>query len=163
MTLIHASLTTTVPFALISSYSTAFELKHALTLSQVTRLFVDAKYLPLVIPVAQEIGFDLNRIFVGTGKASGRRSINDLVNHVRSKSLPFIGIKPAKKSTLAYLVFSSGTSGLPKGLPRCYLRRVSSYSFELPAVMISHGNLIYSLAQAAVVGMTTLAVYTVCT
>ncbi|KAF6747808.1 amp dependent CoA ligase [Ephemerocybe angulata] len=140
--LIHASLAIATPFALISSYSTPFELKHALTLSQATHLVVDAKFLPTLIPVAQEIGFDLNRIFIAAGTAPGRRSLDDLVNNVRSKAIPFVGIKPAKKDTLAYLVFSSGTSGLPK------------------AVMISHGNIVYSLYQVAVVAQAMLQVHT---
>ncbi|KAG2009620.1 AMP dependent CoA ligase [Coprinopsis cinerea AmutBmut pab1-1] len=140
--LIHANIALTTPFALISSYSTPFELKHALTLSKATALFVDAKFLPIVLPVAKEVGMDLNRIYVGTGQAAGRKNIDDLIDGVRARSLPFIGAKPAKENTLAYLVFSSGTSGLPK------------------AVMISHGNLIYSLGQAIVMGTVTAEVYT---
>ncbi|TFK27568.1 amp dependent CoA ligase [Coprinopsis marcescibilis] len=140
--LLQACIIITTPFALISSYSTAFELKHALTLSKATSLFVDAKFLPIVLPVAKEVGMDLSRIFVGRGNAPGRKSIVDLVNDVRAKSVPFIGIRPATKDTLAYLVFSSGTSGLPK------------------AVMISHGNLIYSIGQAAVMGQINAQVYT---
>ena len=92
-------------------------MKHALTLSKATSLFVDAKFLPLVLPVAKEVGIDSSRIFCGRGKASGRKNIERFISDVRSKSLPFAGARPANKDTLAYLVFSSGTSGLPKGEP----------------------------------------------
>lgn len=64
--LVHSCLMITTPFALISSYSTPFELKHALTLSKATSLFVDAKFLPAVLPVAKEVGLPLNKIFVLT-------------------------------------------------------------------------------------------------
>ncbi|KAH6912657.1 amp dependent CoA ligase [Coprinopsis sp. MPI-PUGE-AT-0042] len=142
ISLIHACIAMTTPLAFISSYSTPFELKHALTLSKATSLFVDAKFLPMVIPVAREVGISPSKIYVGRGQVSGRKNIQDLIRNVRSKSLTFPGARPAKKDTLAYLVFSSGTSGLPK------------------AVMISHGNLIYSLGQAVVVATVTQQVYT---
>jgi acyl-CoA synthetase (AMP-forming)/AMP-acid ligase II len=105
-----------VPFTLISSYSTAFELKHALTLSKPTRLFVDAKFLKNVLSVAKEIGMDLNKIhLIKGGEAEGRRSIRSIIRDVRNKQIPPVDIRPAAKDTLAYLIFSSGTSGLPKG------------------------------------------------
>lgn len=140
--LVHSCLMITTPFALISSYSTPFELKHALTLSKATSLFVDAKFLPAVLPVAKEVGLPLNKIFVLTGRAKGRKSLSDLVKDVRAKSIPTVAVRQANKDTLAYLVFSSGTSGLPK------------------AVMISHGNLTYSLGQAIVVQQAVAEVYT---
>jgi acyl-CoA synthetase (AMP-forming)/AMP-acid ligase II len=103
------------PFALISSYSTPFELKHALTLSKATSLFVDAKFLPAVLHVAKEVGVPLNKVFVLAGHMKGRKSLSDLVKYVKAKSMPTVAVRQAKKDTLAYLVFSSGTSGLPKG------------------------------------------------
>ena len=105
----------TTPFALISSYSTPFELKHALTLVKATSLFIDAKFLPAVLPVAKEVGLPLDKIFVLIGHAKGRKSLSDLVKNVKAKSIPTVAVRQANKDTLAYLVFSSGTSGLPKG------------------------------------------------
>jgi len=131
-----------MPFALISSYSTPFELKHALTLSKATRLFVDAKFLKNVLPVAKEIGMDLNKIHLIKGEAEGRRNIRRIIRDARNMKIPPVHIRPATKDTLAYLIFSSGTSGLPK------------------AVMISHGNLSYSIGQAIVVSKAQAEVYT---
>ena len=91
-------------------------MKHFLKLSQVASIFVDSKFLPVLLPAAQEVGLDASKIYIGNGSAPGRRTIHELISHVLTKSIPFVGIKPAKKDTLAYLVFSSGTSGLPKGL-----------------------------------------------
>jgi len=105
----------TTPFALISSYSTPFELKHALTLSKATSLFVDTKFLPAVLPAAKEVDLPLNKIFVLTGHAKGRKSLSDLVKDVKAKSIPTVAVRQANKDTLAYFVFSSGTTGLPKG------------------------------------------------
>ena len=104
-----------MPFVPISSFSTAFELKHALTLSKATRLFVDAKFLKNVLSVAKEVGIDLNKIHLIKGEAEGRRSIRSIIRDVRNKQIPPVDIRPAGKDTLAYLIFSSGTSGLPKG------------------------------------------------
>jgi acyl-CoA synthetase (AMP-forming)/AMP-acid ligase II len=140
--LVHSCLMIATPFALISSYSTPFELKHALTLSKATSLFVDAKFLPAVLHVAKEVGLPLNKVFVLAGHMKGRKSLSDLVKYVKAKSMPTVAARQAKKDTLAYLVFSSGTSGLPK------------------AVMISPGNIIYSLAQALVVQQAVAKVYT---
>ena len=111
----HSCIFITIPFVPISSYSTAFELKHALTLTKVTRLFVDAKFLKNVLPVAKEIGMDLDRIYLMKGKVEGRRSIRSIINDTRNKQIPPVDVRPASKDTLAYLIFSSGTSGLPKG------------------------------------------------
>lgn len=119
----HACVRLATPFAPISSYSTPFELKHSLGLSKVTRLFVDAKYLKTVVPVAKELGIDQDHIYVLKGNVEGKKSLWSIIKDVRSKQIPPVDIRTATKDTLAYLVFSSGTSGLPKG-----------YLFILPGV-----------------------------
>lgn len=157
--LVHACLFIATPFALLSSYSTPFEFKHALTLSKATRLFVNSKLLPVVIPVAKEVGFPLEKIYILEGHAKGRRTFSGMINEVRYKAISPVSVRPVKNDTLAYLVFSSGTSGLPKGTE---ILLIKSDSFDSHvAVMISHGNLSYSLAQMIVVQRCVAEVYTV--
>ena len=161
----HSCIFLTIPFAPISSYSTPFELKHALTLSKVTRLFVDPKFLKNVLSVAKEIGMDLNKIYLIKGEAEGRKSIRSIIRDARNKQIPPVDVRPATKNTLAYLIFSSGTSGLPKG------KIISSHLLLLPllflieytpAVMISHGNMNSSTSQSIIINMVHSEVYTVC-
>jgi long-subunit acyl-CoA synthetase (AMP-forming) len=83
-------------------------IQNALNLTKVTRLFVDEKFLTMVLPVAKERGIDLHHIYVMKGNA-------EVIGDVRKKRIPPVGIRTATKDTLAYLVFSSGTSGPPKG------------------------------------------------
>jgi acyl-CoA synthetase (AMP-forming)/AMP-acid ligase II len=116
--LLHSLLAITVPFAMISAYSTPLEFKHAVTLSQATRVFVSLSLLPLALTS----GLPDDRIYVLEGHAEGRLSYEDLVNRARHNRIPRLPIKHATRDTLAYLVFSSGTSGLPKGV---YLRYCS--------------------------------------
>ncbi|KAF5377817.1 hypothetical protein D9615_006732 [Tricholomella constricta] len=142
ITILHSLLAITTPFALISSYSTPFELKHALELSKATMLFVNARLLPLVLPVAKKVGIPSSKIFVLEGRAKGRKSFSDLIETAQTRKIPAVAPRDANKDTLAYLIFSSGTSGLPK------------------AVMISHGNIIYSIGQSVVVGTAIAQVYT---
>ena len=111
----HASIRLATPFTPISSYSTPFELKHALNLSKATRLFVDEKFLPTVVPVATELGIDPNRIYLMKGISDGRKSLWSIIEDVRRNRISRVDVRTATKNTLAYLVFSSGTSGLPKG------------------------------------------------
>ncbi|KAG5642539.1 hypothetical protein DXG03_002577 [Asterophora parasitica] len=140
--ILHSLLAITTPFALISSYSTPFELKHALELSKATVLFVDANLLPLVLPVAKKVGIPSSKIFVLEGHAKGRKNFGDLIEDAHTRKIPAVAPREARKDTLAYLIFSSGTSGLPK------------------AVMISHGNIIYTVGQSIVIGAANAEVYT---
>jgi long-subunit acyl-CoA synthetase (AMP-forming) len=48
-------------------------------------------------------------------KANKLKRFRGIIQDVRKRKVPTVGIRPAGKDTLAYLVFSSGTSGLPKG------------------------------------------------
>ncbi|KAH7915464.1 hypothetical protein BJ138DRAFT_1176554 [Hygrophoropsis aurantiaca] len=128
ITLVHSCLMLTVPFTLFSSYSTPYEFKHAVTLSQATRIFVSESLLPLALTS----GLPNDRIYLLEGNVKGRLNFDDLICRVRKTGIPRIPIQEAKRDTLAYLIFSSGTSGLPK------------------AVMISHGNLNNSLLQVVV-------------
>jgi hypothetical protein len=114
--MVHSLLAIVVPFSLLSSYSTAFELEHALRLSHVTRLFVGPKLVPLALRTANIVGIPQSRIYVFGGRLKGKLSFDDLVDNVRTHHIPRIDVRPAFLDTLAYLVFSSGTSGLPKGL-----------------------------------------------
>nr|GAT49526.1 predicted protein [Mycena chlorophos] len=129
----------TIPYALISSYSTRRELVHALKLTKATRLFVDARLLKNVLSAIQDkdVRITAEQVYVLAGPApSGRVSLADLIEGVKRRKAPLEGTRPAKKDTLAYLIMSSGTSGLPK------------------AVMISHGNLFASAMQALVMHTT---------
>ncbi|KAL0574266.1 hypothetical protein V5O48_007695, partial [Marasmius crinis-equi] len=138
--LVNSLLAGTTPYALISAYSTRFELLHALKLTRLTRLFVQAKHLPLVISAAKEVGISPDRIYVMGSEqenVDGHRTLAGLIANVQRRGTPSVGVRMVKFSSLAYLIFSSGTSGLPK------------------AVMITHGSLAASLLQLATIGMST--------
>ena len=68
------------------------------------------------MPVATELGIDPNHIYVMKGSSNGRKSIRSIIEDVRRKKISRVEVRAATKNTLAYLVLSSGTSGLPKGI-----------------------------------------------
>ena len=115
----HSLLAITTPFALLSSYATRFELIHALRLSKATRLFVHPKLLPLVLPAAKEVGISSRKVYVLGAHVRGRQSFSEMIDHAETHDIPVVPARPARKDTLAYLIFSSGTSGLPKGARYC--------------------------------------------
>jgi long-subunit acyl-CoA synthetase (AMP-forming) len=131
ITLVHALLKSAIPFALISSHSTLFELTHALSKAGVTHLFVEPSRLPNAKRACKEKRVNqtlkANNIFFiekGRPDRDDRLSVESLVQAGRKKSarlnggasdMPTFKATPATRNTLAYLVFSSGTSGLPKG------------------------------------------------
>ena len=85
--------------------------------------------------VAKEAGFpESDGIFILEGKVKGKRSFDDLVCSVGEPAKGYA--KPVGGDALAYLTFSSGTTGPPKG-------RVFSYFFTkhicviLPVLTIS--------------------------
>jgi acyl-CoA synthetase (AMP-forming)/AMP-acid ligase II len=112
---VHACLYIATPFALISALSKPFELKHALKLSKATCLFVDEKLLSAVLPIAKGLGISSMKIFPMSGHVSGRRSFSQLIDETRRRRADIIPVRSVRKDTLAYLIFSSGTTGLPKG------------------------------------------------
>jgi len=129
--LIHSLLVITVPFALFSSYSTAYEFKHTSSLAQPTRIFTS----PSLLPLALTSGLPADRIYLLEGENKGHTSYDQLVSSVRTNGIPRLPVRHATKDTLAYMVFSSGTSGLPK------------------VVMLSQGNITYALLGMIVYAM----------
>lgn len=134
ITLVHCLLGITTPFSPISSYSTPFELKHALELVKCTRIFVSAQALPVVMPLATKLGIPSSKIYVLGEEVKGRKTFAELIAVAQRKKIPTVTARPATKSTLAFLIFSSGTTGLPK------------------AVMISQGNIAYTIMQTSILG-----------
>jgi len=54
-----------------------------------------------------------------TGVSKKLKAFRGIIQDVKKKKIPLVDIRPEGKDTLAYLVFSNGTSGLPKG-PHIY-------------------------------------------
>lgn len=118
MVLVHSLLAITTPFALFSSHATPREMLHSLAKAKVTHVFVHASFLSRFLPVSRDIGFPVERIYILEGEdrtGLNRPSFGQLIQNVRSNKIPREPVRAAGKDTLAYLVFSSGTSGLPKG------------------------------------------------
>lgn len=103
------------PFALLSMFATVYELTHALRLSKSTHMLVHAELLPKALAAAKEVGLPEDRIYILDGKVEGKPNLEDLRQAIQKRNVPQLPVKPAHRKTLAYLVFSSGTSGLPKG------------------------------------------------
>lgn len=104
-----------VPFALLPAFSTPSETTALLRLAKVTRIFVSPRLLSLARTAAKELGLADDRIYVLHGRGDGRKTLPDLINDARANKIPSVATRAVNKDTLAYLVFSSGTSGLPKG------------------------------------------------
>ncbi|OAX33939.1 acetyl-CoA synthetase-like protein [Rhizopogon vinicolor AM-OR11-026] len=120
ITLIHSLLVITVPFVLFSFYATPYEFENANSLAQPTRIFAS---LPA------------DRIYLLEGENEGYTSYDQLVSSVRKNGIPRIPVRHATKDTLAYMLFSSGTSGLHK------------------VVMLSHGNITHAVLGMMVYGI----------
>ena len=117
MVLIIALLKIAVPLSLISCYATSFELRHALSLTQVTRLFVAPQYLSRVSPITAELGIPSHEIYLMNEDISGQVSVESLIRRAKEKQIPEEQVRIVPKDTIGYLVTSSGTTGLPKGSP----------------------------------------------
>ena len=97
MTLVHALVRLATPFAPISAYSTTFELKYALNLTKSTRLFVDEKFLPKVLPVATELGIDPNHIYFIKGNSKCRKSFWSIIEDLRRNKISRVDTRTATK------------------------------------------------------------------
>ncbi|CAE6461399.1 unnamed protein product [Rhizoctonia solani] len=130
---VFALLQTTIPLALLNSHSTAPELAHQLKLARVDHVVVGPSSVSVLKQALQIAGLRNVEMTIveGCGKhaRAGELSLQRLIDRTKKRGVQPAGITDAKRDTLAYLVFSSGTSGLPK------------------AVMISHGNLNACYAQ----------------
>ena len=114
MALIHSLLAAGIPFALFPASPTPYELKNLAEVSKVGKVFTSPRNFENARIVAKEAGFsELDGIFILEGKVQGKRSFDDLVRSVKEPAKDYA--KPVNKDALAYLVFSSGTTGPPKG------------------------------------------------
>ncbi|KAG0708433.1 hypothetical protein DFH29DRAFT_870962 [Suillus ampliporus] len=147
--LIHSLLVITVPFALFSSYSTPYEFKHANSLAQATRIFAS----PSLLPLALTSGLPADRIYLLEGENNGYTSYDQLVSSACTNSIPRLPVRHATKDTLAYLIYSSGTSGPPKGTYPFFRSASRTAETWTHSIMASHGNITCATLGAMVNGM----------
>lgn len=109
---------------------TTEEVKHQLTVTSAICLFTCKALLPVAEPACREASI---KIIVIDGEAPNCISISEIYKlGVSVPDLPILRLKPGEnKQRLAFLCFSSGTTGKPKG------------------VMISHYNVIANTMQNA--------------
>ncbi|OJA11811.1 hypothetical protein AZE42_11578, partial [Rhizopogon vesiculosus] len=112
------------------SYATPYEFENANSLAQPTRIFTS----PSLLPLALTSGLPADRIYLLEGEKEGCTSYDQFISSV-CNGVPRVPVRHATKDTLAYMVFSSGTSGLPK------------------VVMLSHGNITHAVLGMMIYGI----------
>ncbi|KAI0051427.1 acetyl-CoA synthetase-like protein [Auriscalpium vulgare] len=130
--LVFALLKMAVPVALVPSLLTSDEITALLRLSKLTCLFVSPALYPTAQAAASDIGLPEDCIFILHGHVDGKRNLPGLIRTVKGRGLASVATQHVRDETFAYMVYSSGTSGLPKG------------------VMISHRNLYYTAMQMVI-------------
>ena len=120
-----------IPFALFPSSPTPYELKHLVKVSKVKKIFTSPQNLENARVVFKEAGFsESDVIFILEGRVKGKRSFDDLVRSVKEPAKDYA--KSVNNDALAYLTFSSGTTGPPKGelsLQTIYISSLSCSSY----------------------------------
>ncbi|KAI0313846.1 acetyl-CoA synthetase-like protein [Amylostereum chailletii] len=119
-----------VPYVLFPAFATPTEINALFKLTKVSHLFVSPKLLSMAQTAAQSIGLPQDKIYLLHGRVGHMPTFSSMIDHARANRVR-VNTHPIRSDTLAYIVFSSGTSGLPKG------------------VMISHRNLGCSALQPA--------------
>ena len=153
--LVHSLLAAGIPFALFPASPTPYELKNLVKVSKVRKIFTSTRNFENARIIAKEAGFsESDGIFILEGKVKGKRSFDDLISSVKEPVKDYA--KPVGKDALAYLLFSSGTTGPPKGrllreLYTCHPARANHLEFL--GVMISHKNIMFSAMQLFVMGV----------
>ena len=111
--------------AFLQSQSTLQETVELMKLSSITCLFASEQLYPHAVAAAKETGLPEGKIFILQGDVPDKFSLPRLIENVKSRGLPKMATQTVHDDTLAYLIFSSGTTGLPKG----YFSHVNFCSF----------------------------------
>lgn len=114
--LAHALLYLTIPFILLNTSATTSELLHSVKLSKPTRIFVHSDLLSRAVAVSKDSHgvIEADKLYPIDTTREGFLDLGSLLH--RTRNLKMTPVRPAGRDTLAYLIFSSGTSGLPKAV-----------------------------------------------
>lgn len=122
----HALIGLAVPFVPLSPFATQWELSYCLKKAEVTHVLVHKAYFSALCLAAAELQLPDENIILFKGNSSLKevdqdnmkrfQSFQNMVQLVRTKKIPQEPIRPVQPNTLAYLIFSSGTTGSPKGM-----------------------------------------------
>ena len=110
--LVHSLLLLATPFALFNPSWTPFEFEYALKMTKPTRVIVQDQLFPTLVSMTENIGTE--NIYILGQKIDGFRNIEEMLEDARLRAMAPASPRPARGDTLAYLVFSSGTTGFPK-------------------------------------------------
>jgi acyl-coenzyme A synthetase/AMP-(fatty) acid ligase len=94
-------------------------------IATMTHLFVSPKLLSQGLAVAEALGLPESRVLILQGYVPGFKSLDDFVDLARRKQLE-VKTREVQHDTPAYLMFSSGTSGRPKGVSRADLQAIQN-------------------------------------